>query len=299
MNYFRSEMKVGILVFCAIFLLVTLMLGIGGFQLFHPTKDLYVYFSFVNGLEQDAPVRYAGVKIGKVNEIKILKESDSLPDPIKRVRIKIKILDNVDIDRTTKAAVNTLGLMGEKYIELTSGITKEMLKDGDYILGEDLFTMQELMDVGKNIVATLEHTIVSIDSIVGNKENKQAIGSAIVGVEQVVHNLESFTQHLNNIVEKNEDVINTVLIRADYVIQKLEKLLQSTDDVIVNNKDDIRKMIKDLKETMEYAKSFAQKIDRNPSSLIWKSKEEKIREQEEQREKVVQEKAAKRKRARG
>ena len=124
MDYFRSQMKVGVLVFCSITLLVTLVLGIGGFQLFQTTKNIFVYFSFVNGLETDAPVRYAGVKIGQVKDIEIINDVNLLPDPEKRVKVKVQVLANVAIDRETKASVNTLGLMGEKYIELTSGFSQ-------------------------------------------------------------------------------------------------------------------------------------------------------------------------------
>ena len=49
MNYFRSEIKVGILVFISVCILMFLVLGVGSFQLFHKTRDFTVYFNFVNG----------------------------------------------------------------------------------------------------------------------------------------------------------------------------------------------------------------------------------------------------------
>ena len=149
--------------------------------------------------------------------------------------------------------------------------------------------MRELMKTGKNIVTTLEHTMLSIDSIVGDEENRDALSATIIGTERVIKNLEEFTVDLNRIVTKNESTINSIITKANSVIVKLEALLKSTDDIILANKDDIRNMIIDLRKTIEHAKSFAAKVDKSPSSLVWKTREEILRAKEERKKKAAEE----------
>src|SRR5437762_2932981 len=62
------EVKVGILILTAVGLLAGFILIMGGIN-FQPTYSIFVDFDNPGGLQAGAPVKIAGVKVGKVQEI--------------------------------------------------------------------------------------------------------------------------------------------------------------------------------------------------------------------------------------
>ncbi len=254
MNYLRSEIKVGVFVFISLSFLMFFVLSIGSFQLFQRTKNVVIFFDFVDGLEKNAPVRFSGVEIGKVKDIDVINDISELIDKDKRVRVVLRIDDDVKLNGVVRASVNTLGLLGEKYVELTLGPEdeesgKKFVKDGDVLLGEDIVRIKEILEIGKNIVK----------------------------------NLQSMTSNLNTVVSNNQGTFDDIIKKTDSIVNKLDGLLKNTDEIVADNKDDIQLLIKNLKDTAEYLKSFAEKIDKNPSRLMWKTREDKKAELEERR----------------
>ena len=64
------EVKVGLLILTAVVLLIGFILVMGGIN-FQPTYELIVGFDNPGGLQAGAPVKIAGVKVGKVTEMRV------------------------------------------------------------------------------------------------------------------------------------------------------------------------------------------------------------------------------------
>lgn len=103
------------------------------------TATIYAIFDNVRGLNSGAPIRFAGLQIGSIGSIQI------------RADGKIKVALSLDRDKLTflkrdaTAEILTLGLLGDKYISLTSGSKDDSLKDGDAIPGEIPAELQEIV----------------------------------------------------------------------------------------------------------------------------------------------------------
>jgi len=287
MQYYRSEIKVGVFVFVSLIILMVFVLSIGSFQLFQSTKKIHVFFDFVNGLEINAPVRYSGVKIGKVSKVEIIEDLNELPDKTKKVKVTMSVEDNVNIGKSTKILVNTLGLLGEKYIELSPNETDtEFLKDGDVLKGEDVIEVQELLSITRSIAQKLEHIVSNIDAMIGSDETRNTVQEVIKKLHMFAGAMESLSTDMSGIISGNKDAINDIIVKADSLVTNLEMLSKNSNDVVAENKDDIKDLISNLKETSAYAKTFAKKISKSPSTLIWKSKEDRDAELEEKKAKA-------------
>ncbi|PKO55756.1 MAG: outer membrane lipid asymmetry maintenance protein MlaD [Betaproteobacteria bacterium HGW-Betaproteobacteria-21] len=83
-------------------------------------------FDNIGGLKVRAPVKSAGVLVGRVTDIRF--------DP-ERYRAVVRIdLDNrYEFPRDTIATILTSGLLGEQYVGLEPGADVEVLKAGDMI----------------------------------------------------------------------------------------------------------------------------------------------------------------------
>jgi len=115
------EWKVGLLIILALGLLGVGIFLIGEQSNLFTSKNRYVsYFRSVGGLNQGSPVQLNGVEVGTVKDIVL---------PTAAEATEIKVVIEVDeryaarIRQDSMARIKTLGLLGDKYVELTTGST--------------------------------------------------------------------------------------------------------------------------------------------------------------------------------
>ncbi len=125
-----SKLKVGIVVTGALLVLLFAILFAGNIQdLFAPQSTIYATFRDVKGLRSGAPVWFTGVQIGSVKSI-------NFTGDIITATMKIDHDALAHLKKDSEASILTLGLLGDKYIEVSPG-SKESggLKPRDTIVG--------------------------------------------------------------------------------------------------------------------------------------------------------------------
>jgi phospholipid/cholesterol/gamma-HCH transport system substrate-binding protein len=193
-----SEAKVGLFVLLGIVLLVYMSLRLGGIKL--GGEDgyvIFVEFDSAAGLDPNAPVRVAGVEVGRVKSI-TLKDSKAL--------LELQIQPEIKIGKDFTAVLTTKGLLGEKYLELTPGQPgAPPLQEGESLtrtrsyadIDRLIRTMTEVSDDVKEITE-------SLSSVLGGDEGEQTVGN-------IVRNIEELTFRLNRIVAKNDEQFESVM----------------------------------------------------------------------------------------
>ncbi len=92
-----------------------------------PGYHLQANFDNIGGLKLRAPVKAAGVVVGRVESIRL--------DPKNYEGIvNMRIDRDVQFTKDTIASINTSGLLGEVYIGLDAGGDTVMLNDGERIM---------------------------------------------------------------------------------------------------------------------------------------------------------------------
>src|SRR5262245_65545475 len=91
MNQRSIEVKVGVLILVALGLLGGFIVIMGGLS-FEPTYTVFVDFENPGGLQAGAPVKIAGVKVGRVSEMQFRGgHSDTSKQPVAPIRLLAKI----------------------------------------------------------------------------------------------------------------------------------------------------------------------------------------------------------------
>ncbi|MCX7960053.1 MAG: outer membrane lipid asymmetry maintenance protein MlaD [Burkholderiales bacterium] len=106
--------------------LLFLALKVGNLASFGPEDAYQVQAKFANigGLKVRAPVKSAGVVVGRVTDIRFDNESYE-------AIVTLSIASRYQFPRDTAAKILTSGLLGEQYIGLEAGGDGVMLKNGD------------------------------------------------------------------------------------------------------------------------------------------------------------------------
>jgi len=156
----KLELKVGIFVFIGLAVLVIFVLSIGGFKTWSSGYRINLVFNFINGVKIGAPVRFAGVDVGEVKKINLqFKPVENRTD----VCLEVWIRDIVRVPIDSTVWVNTLGLLGEKYVEIIPGKDySHTLKENQSLTGTDPVPTHELFSKAQSIMDNLDSGITKI-----------------------------------------------------------------------------------------------------------------------------------------
>jgi phospholipid/cholesterol/gamma-HCH transport system substrate-binding protein len=126
MNRSAIDLWVGVFVVAGIAGLLFLALKVGNLATFSNSQTYQVQAKFANigGLKARAPVKSAGVVVGRVADVRFDNESYE-------ALVSINIDFNYQFPRDTTAKILTSGILGEQYVGLEAGGDGVMLKNGD------------------------------------------------------------------------------------------------------------------------------------------------------------------------
>ena len=162
----KLELKVGIFVFIGLIVLVIFILSIGGFKTWSSGYHINLSFNFVNGIKVGAPVRFAGVDVGEVKKVKL----EFLPQENRsNVNLDVWVRNVIKIPSDSSVWVNTLGLLGEKYVEIIPGTDyANPLKDNGCLVGVDPLPIHQIFNNAENILRNLNDGLVKIKNKEGS-----------------------------------------------------------------------------------------------------------------------------------
>lgn len=120
------DLWVGVFVAMGLGALLFLALKVGNLASFSAAETYLVRANFDNigGLKKRAPVKSAGVVVGRVEDIVFDTESYE-------ATVALAIDRRYGFPKDTSAKILTAGLLGEQYVGLTAGGDTVKLKDGD------------------------------------------------------------------------------------------------------------------------------------------------------------------------
>ena len=123
------DLWVGLFVCAGIGALLVLALKVGNMSGFNAadTYKVYAEFDNVGGLKPRAPVKSAGVVVGRVSEV-------SFDNKSFRARVTMHVDKRYQFPKDSSASILTSGLLGEQYVGMDGGGDDQMLKEGDRLL---------------------------------------------------------------------------------------------------------------------------------------------------------------------
>ena len=126
MNRTTLDLWVGIFVAAGFGALLFLALKVGNLAAFSTAQTYQVHAKFANigGLKVRAPIKSAGVVVGRVTDIRFDNESFEAV-------VTMNVGAEHKFPRDTSAKILTSGLLGEQYVGLEAGGDPKNLNDGD------------------------------------------------------------------------------------------------------------------------------------------------------------------------
>jgi len=232
-----ANAKLGIFIFLGSTLLVILIFLLGNKdQLFASTFTVKAYFKNTEGLRNGASVRFGGIDVGAVKEIKILTDTTG------RVEVAMRIKDEIKhfIKKDSRASIETEGLVGNKVVMLTMGSpNSDEVADGGAILSKEPLSFSDIIEETQGIMAYTKDMTKNLAEIVykvnqgegtiGKILNDDELYSAAANLTKSAdRSLVSITDEMKDVVSLFDELgkgvqdvvanVNTVVSRIDTVL---------------------------------------------------------------------------------
>ena len=148
MEYRSNEIKAGCFVGISIILLIATLFVVSGLDLFKSTKIYHVRFKYTGGIEVGSIVRYGGMEVGTIKEVRIADDDNS------RIDFVIEIAENVPVKEDSKVFITSIGIMGEYYIEISTGsANSKLVPPGSLLNSKDITPLMMLTDTVDELTA--------------------------------------------------------------------------------------------------------------------------------------------------
>jgi len=196
--------------------------------------DLYlaVMEESVAGLNLNAPVKYNGVDVGKVQDIRLD------PGDPNRVNLLFAIERGTPIKQDTVAVLKTQGLTGIAYVELSGGARDSpplvaTANSGYPQIPTKPSLAARLENVLTSVLAKLDSTSNNINAILSD-DNRAAFKSALADIAAVAHTIAARKETLDaGIANAGRTFENTARVSAQVapVIERIQRSAQAIENM--------------------------------------------------------------------
>jgi phospholipid/cholesterol/gamma-HCH transport system substrate-binding protein len=204
------EVRVGLLVVVAIGVLIFLILNASGdISPFSKKVRLRSRFASADGLRRGSEVRLAGVRIGKVDDVRLLPPSEN---PNEKVEATFSIDSEIDgrpatdlIRNDSTARLASPSILGaEKIINVTPGTAiGRQVKDGDLLPpGEEGGDFGALASSGNELMQQLNKLSAQFTDIASKINQGQGTLGQFVNNEAFYNNLNSTMRDVNGLIRQ-------------------------------------------------------------------------------------------------
>ncbi len=266
-----ASLKVGIVITVTLLIIFFVVVFSGGIQsVFKEKSMLNIYISDVKGLRKGATVRIAGVDVGSVKDIKLSKEHGT----VVKVSIDKNVLSYLRSD--AKATIQTIGLLGDKYIEIFPGESPYDFDISRGMYGYPQMEAREIIGIATSTMNKMEGLINKIDSLITKIDKSEGTIPKLFTDPSLYNNLNSTISELKRTIEEIRHGSIGMLANDREFYQKLSNAVKNLENIsikISSSEGSLGKMINDpmlyesLTKSSQRLESLLQKIEKSEGTL--------------------------------
>jgi phospholipid/cholesterol/gamma-HCH transport system substrate-binding protein len=213
--------------------LIFLMSGTGGW--FTRKITLRSYFDNAQGLREGAPVRLAGVDIGNVTTVHVVRDKPATPVEV-TMKVSTKYAFNLRKDSVT--LMSTAGILGETFVDIDSSQAKGPLAtDGDTLAAHEAPQIQDVVRASQGTLQNMDSLLKRVDRIVAFIESGQGSIGKVIYSPQLYDQLNATVVEFKGLVDDIQQGKGSIgpLLTSDEAYKKaiaaIDKVNAMVDDL--------------------------------------------------------------------
>lgn len=275
----RFKVRLGLFVLSGLALFVIAIFLIGKQQnLFNPVFKLTTTFYNVSGLQVGSNIRFSGIDVGTVNNIKIINDSTVWIDMI--IQKKVQPFIKADCE----AGIGSSGLIGDRVLIIAQGNEDSpMVKSGQQIASNEPIEMDDIM---LSLLVTAEYTEIISKQLAGImvKVNSgygtlgRLIHDTLIAqnLTQIVGNFQLGSVGILELIDSTKHEISSIMTSLEATAVNAEVTTQQMEEIMVdinNGYGTVGQLISDttiapnLSQTIVNLKNSSEALNENMEAL--------------------------------
>lgn len=261
----------------------------------------------LSGLEIGSPVKYSGIRVGRVDVIRID------PKDVGVVIVEISLNEGTPVATDSKASLGSMGITGLKYIELTRGSKGAVIRKPGDTIPPGMSTLDGLANQAGEIAEKVNSALDRVNEFVG-PDMKQRVASVLDRTDKLLETTEAtiaenrasmktFSTNLAAASVRFDDIslrVDSMLLGAQPHFERAvrdgaktlrnvrdtsgelsgfltesrkamgsaDKLMSSGNIALMQSRESLVDGLRDLRVAAENFKDFSRRIREDPSLLI-------------------------------
>jgi len=262
-----------------------LWLAAGGATTSHNTYLLYLK-SGAAALNRDSPVLYHGVPVGRVASVELDPQNPT------QARVSLAIREDVPIKQDTRAAVDTRGVTGSGYVNLTGGAPSSPKLTATSGQRHPVIRAKEggaasLTSAAQKVAQRIMKISARLDKVLSDK-NIKAISDSLQNIRDVTASLKARSKQLDSVLANLNgtlvsarkasgklpalmDQVHATVARVQTVVTKIGKATDGVDRTASSVRQltpQAAELLQQLSRASQSLNTLLQELDRQPSELV-------------------------------
>lgn len=276
------EGSVGLLAIFGIALFGAVALWLKGIRFGESTYEIIADFSDVNGIQIGDPVRYRGLRVGKISQIQPGTNGVDVAMEISSSKLLIP--------RDVSVKASSSGLIGETFIDIipesqlpsdTLGMNPvskncdidQILCNNTRLEGEKGITLDDLMPLTyrfsklygdpeffAQIEGTVKNASVAAAEVASLSRNTSSLVSEL---KQEVATISSVSKNLNNIADDASSELITTAKKYQETAEQVNQLTTTVNELVTQNKTSLVDTLDNISTTSDRLQALVVKIDKS------------------------------------
>lgn len=307
MNNRREQAWVGLFVLIAAALLIGTVLAVAGTFSVGGVAH-HSYFKSAGGLLPGATVRYAGMKAGRVETVRVD------PQDSTRIDVAFTVERAIPVKTDSVAKITSLGPLDENYVEVGTGTkdaplappgseVKSVATVGIADLGDMIGNLapvaQQVLQNLNQRLTELQLTVARVNDLLNDRnrtnvseglgnlnamlaEDRPKVSATLTNVQtasaKIIPLLDSLKttmkqandalSHIDSVVLENRQDVRTAVVELKQTLLSASSLMEQLKNTMDRNTDNIDEILVNLRITTENAKQLTESLKTRPSVLI-------------------------------
>ena len=224
------------------------------------TNTADAHFKDVAGLDDKSAVRLAGVRVGKVDKITLRPDGTAL--------IHLELDKDVVLHEGATAQIRSLGMLGDKYVELNPGDTNgPRLPNGVLLEGISGTGFDDITKMAADIGKDLKEVSSALAASMGGKRGEERL-------DRIVDNLGRLAESMRELADANRGNVDAIVANLKALSAQLLETVARVDRMLDENRSGVKAAVSNadeitakLKTTADTLNSITGKIDTGQGTI--------------------------------
>ena len=245
----NSTAKIGLFALAVLLAMAVLVLKIEDLPLPGRVRAATAEVSFedVAGLDDKSAVRIAGVRVGRVDGIRLLPNGTAVA--------RLLFEAEVELRDGAFGQVKNMGLLGDKYVDLYPGEPgKARLPDGARLPGNVPVEFDQLTKLAQDIGKDVKELTAALSGSLGGEAGEAKI-------DRIVDNVGALAEELRHLVEANRRNVDVTMENLREFSSSIRETLARIDRILDENRPGVKGSVENVEELTEKLKISADNLN--------------------------------------